>query len=60
MIRDKYYWHTKILDAEYNHSPASLDGVFKARENLHGEEHYQLKILLQNMNTFHLVDGKLV
>jgi hypothetical protein len=45
MLRDEYSRATKILDAEYN--PASTDDVIKTCENLHLEEQYQLKILLQ-------------
>jgi hypothetical protein len=44
-LRDEYSRATKILDAEYK--PASLDDVIKTCENIHVEEHYQLKVLLQ-------------
>jgi hypothetical protein len=44
-LRDEYSRTTKILDAEYK--PASLDDVIKTYENLHVEEHHQLKTLLQ-------------
>jgi hypothetical protein len=47
-LRDEYFRATKILDADY--TPASLDDVIKTCENLHVEEHHQLKIFLQNMN----------
>jgi hypothetical protein len=54
-IRDEYSQATKILDAEYK--SASLDDVIKTCENLHVEEHHQLKILLQEYE--HLFDGTL-
>jgi hypothetical protein len=54
-LRDEYSQATKILDAEYK--PSSLDDVIKICENLHVEEHYQLKILLQKYE--HLFDGTL-
>jgi hypothetical protein len=44
-LRDEYSQDTKILDAECK--PASLDDVIKTCENLHVEEHNQLKTLLQ-------------
>jgi hypothetical protein len=44
-LRDEYSRATKILDAEYK--PESLDDVIKTCENLHVEEHHQLKTLLQ-------------
>jgi hypothetical protein len=44
-LRDEYSRANKILDAEYK--PASLDDVIKTCENLHVEEQYQLKTLLQ-------------
>jgi hypothetical protein len=47
-LRDEYSQAIKILDAEF--MPASLDDVIKTCENLHVEEQYQLKILIQNMN----------
>jgi hypothetical protein len=52
-LRDEYSRNTKILDAEYK--PASLDDVIKTCENLHVEEQYQLKALLQKYE--HLFDG---
>jgi hypothetical protein len=52
-LRDEYSQATKILDAEYK--PASLDDVIKTCENLHVEEQYQLKALLQKYE--HLFDG---
>jgi hypothetical protein len=52
-LRDEYSRATKILDSEYK--PASLDDVIKTCENLHIEEHHQLKILLQKCE--HLFDG---
>jgi hypothetical protein len=54
-LRDEYSRATKILDADYK--PASLDDVIKTCENLHVEEQYQLKILLQKNE--HLFDGTL-
>jgi hypothetical protein len=54
-LRGEYSRATKILDAEYK--PASLDDVIKTCENLHVEEHHQLKILLQKYD--HLFDGTL-
>jgi hypothetical protein len=56
-LRDEYSWATKILDACYKQSSASLDDVIKICENLHVEEHLQLKILL--MKCKHLFDGTL-
>jgi hypothetical protein len=44
-LRDEYSWANKTLDDEC--MPANLDDVIKACENLHVEEHHQLKILLQ-------------
>jgi hypothetical protein len=44
-LRDEYSRAIKILDAEYK--PASLYDVIKTCENLHVEEKYQLKILIQ-------------
>jgi hypothetical protein len=55
MHRDEYSWATKILDAECK--SASLDDAIKTCENLHLEEHHQLKTLLQNYK--HLFDGTL-
>jgi hypothetical protein len=55
MLRDEYSQATEILDAEYK--PASLDDVIKTCENLHVEEQYQLKALLQKYE--HLFDGTL-
>jgi hypothetical protein len=52
-----YSQATKILDAEYKQTPASLENVIRACENLHVEEQYQLKILLQKHE--HLFDGTL-
>jgi hypothetical protein len=46
-LRDEYSQATKILDAEGEYKPASLDDVIKTCENLHEEEQHQLKILLQ-------------
>jgi hypothetical protein len=46
-LRDEYSQATKILDAEYKHTHASLDDVIKSCENLHVEEQHQLKTLLQ-------------
>jgi hypothetical protein len=54
-LRYEYSQATKILDAEYK--PASLDDVIKTCENLHVEEQYQLKILLQKYE--HLFDETL-
>jgi hypothetical protein len=51
-IRDEYFQATRIIDAEYKLKPPSLDDVIKTCENLHLEENYQLKKLLQNMNIF--------
>jgi hypothetical protein len=45
-LRNEYSRATKILDAEYKYTSASLDDVIKTCENLHVEEHQQLKILL--------------
>jgi hypothetical protein len=44
-LRDEYSQATKILDAECK--PASLDYVIKTYENLHVDDQYQLKELLQ-------------
>jgi hypothetical protein len=44
-LRDEYSRATNILDADYK--PAILDGIIKTCENLHVEEHHQLKTLLQ-------------
>jgi hypothetical protein len=55
-LRDEYSQATEIVDAEYK--PASLDDVIKTCENLHVEEHHQLKILLQKYE--HLFDGLLL
>jgi hypothetical protein len=54
-LKDEYSQATKILDAEYK--PASLDDVIKICENLHVEEHHQLKTLLQKYD--YLFDGTL-
>jgi hypothetical protein len=54
-LRDEYSQATKILDAEYK--PASFDDVIKTCENLHVEEHHQLKILLHKYE--HLFDRTL-
>jgi hypothetical protein len=54
-LRDDYSQATKILDDEYK--PEKLDDVIKTCENLHVEEHHQLKILLQKFE--HLFDGTL-
>jgi hypothetical protein len=56
-LRDEYSRATKILDAECNQVSASLDDVIKTCENLHVEEQYQLKTLLQKYE--HLFDGTL-
>jgi hypothetical protein len=56
-LRDEYYQATKILDAEYKQTHASLDDVIMIFENLHVEEQYQLKILLQKYE--HLFDVEL-
>jgi hypothetical protein len=56
-VRNEYSRATKILDAEYEQTSASLDDVIKTCENLHLEEQHQLKILLQNYE--HLFDGTL-
>jgi hypothetical protein len=45
-LRDEYSQTTKILDAECNQTSVILDDVIKTFENLHVEEHHQLKILL--------------
>jgi hypothetical protein len=45
-LRDEYSRATKILDAEYKQSSASLDDVIKTCENLHVEEQHQLRTLL--------------
>jgi hypothetical protein len=45
-LRDEYSQATKILDAEYKQSSASLDDVIKTCENLHVEEQHQLRTLL--------------
>jgi hypothetical protein len=49
-LRDEYSQATKILDAEYKQTPASLDDVIKTCENLHVEEQHQLKKNSRNMN----------
>jgi hypothetical protein len=54
-LRDEYSQVIKILDDEYK--PACLDDGIKTCENLHVEEHHQLKILLQKYEL--LFDGKL-
>jgi hypothetical protein len=46
-LRYEYSWAIKSLDAEYNEISKSLDNVIKTCENLHVEEHHQLKIVLQ-------------
>jgi hypothetical protein len=46
-FRGEYSRATKIIDAEYNQTSASLDDVIKTCENLRVEEQHQLKILLQ-------------
>jgi hypothetical protein len=46
-LRDEYSRATKILDAKYKQSSASLDDVIKTCENIHVEEQHQLKELLQ-------------
>jgi hypothetical protein len=47
------------LDAENKQASASLDDVIKTCENLHVEEQYQLKILLQKINISNMFDGTL-
>jgi hypothetical protein len=54
-VRNQYSQATKILVAEYKQTPESLDDVIKTCENLHVDEHHQLKILLQKYE--HLFDG---
>jgi protein tyrosine/serine phosphatase len=39
-LRDEYSRATKILDAEYKKTSASLDDVIKTFENLHVEEQH--------------------
>jgi hypothetical protein len=56
-LRNEYSRATKILDSEYKHDSASLDDVIKTCENLHVEEQYQLKMLVQKYE--HLFDGTL-
>jgi hypothetical protein len=56
-LRDEYSRATKILDAEYKQTYASLDDIIKTCENLHVEEQHQLKELLQKYE--HLFDGTL-
>jgi hypothetical protein len=56
-LRDEYSRATKILDAEYKQTSASLDDVIKTCENLHVEEQHQLKMVLQKYE--HLFDGTL-
>jgi hypothetical protein len=56
-LRNEYSRATKILDAEYKQSSASLDDDIKTCENLHVEEQHQLKVLLQKY--YHLFDGTL-
>jgi hypothetical protein len=56
-LRDEYSRATKILDAEYKQTSASLYDVIKTCENLHVEEQHQLRILLQKYE--HLFDGLL-
>jgi hypothetical protein len=46
-LKDEYSRATKIIDAGYKQSFASLDEVIKTCENLHVEEQHQLRILLQ-------------
>jgi hypothetical protein len=41
-LRDEYSRATKILDAEYKQTSASLDDVIKTCEILHVEEQHQL------------------
>jgi hypothetical protein len=54
-LRNEYSRATKILDADCK--PASLDDVIKTCENLHVEEKYQIKTLLQKYEN--LFDGTL-
>jgi hypothetical protein len=54
---DEYSRATKILDADYKLSSASLNDVIKTCENLHVEEQHPLNILLQKYE--HLFDGTL-
>jgi hypothetical protein len=56
-LRDEYSRATKILDAEDKQISASLDEIIKTCENLHVEEQYQLKILVQKHE--YLFDGTL-
>jgi hypothetical protein len=56
-LKDTYSRATKILDAEYKQTSASLDDVIKTCENLHVEEQHQLKTLLQKYED--LFDGTL-
>jgi hypothetical protein len=51
-FRGAYFRATKFLDAEYK--PVSLDDVIRTCENLHVEEHHQIKILIQKYE--HLFD----
>jgi hypothetical protein len=56
-LRDEYSWPTKILDDEYKHVSTSLDDFINTWQNLHVEEHHQLKILIQKYE--HLFNGTL-
>jgi hypothetical protein len=56
-LKDEYSQATKILDAEGEYKPASLDDVIKTCENIHVEEQHQYKILLQKYE--HLFDETL-
>jgi metal-responsive CopG/Arc/MetJ family transcriptional regulator len=53
-LRCVYSQATKVIDAEYKKAYASFDDVIKSFQNLHVEEHHQIKILLQNYE--HLFD----
>jgi hypothetical protein len=46
-LRGEYSRATKILDAEYKQTTASLYDVIKPFQNLHVEEQHQLKIFLK-------------
>jgi hypothetical protein len=56
-LRDEYSRATKILDAEYKQSSATLVDVIKTCKNLYLEEQHQLKALVQKYE--HLYDGTL-
>jgi hypothetical protein len=56
-LRNEYSRAIKILDADYKKVTTSLYDLIKACENLHIDEQYQLKILLQKYG--HLFGGTL-